>query len=182
LLTSLEDLQTAMHLFSQCPVHKITHLFSSDVLNTPHDRLPNRFYLHSRNISNRFSSMTNSFLCNLLDCKTIPQYSESISQLSINSGGLGLQHPLSNAIPKFMLSWKRSIRYAHQGVWLGYNKTCVPLPDPVTCLYKDWKTPPTRTMVIFRRYLDDVSTICASNADNPQQHFIFEASLNKCKE
>ena len=41
LLTGLEDFQTAMGLFSQCTVHKITHLFSSDVLNTPHDKLPN---------------------------------------------------------------------------------------------------------------------------------------------
>jgi hypothetical protein len=43
LVRDLDNLQTALCLFSVCTAHKVTHLFSHAVYNTPPEHLPNNF-------------------------------------------------------------------------------------------------------------------------------------------
>jgi hypothetical protein len=45
LLSSLDDVQMMVRLFSVCTVHHATHIFSSDVFNGNIQNLPNQFYL-----------------------------------------------------------------------------------------------------------------------------------------
>jgi hypothetical protein len=47
LLSNLEDIQTMTRLFSSCNIHKITHLFSSDVFHSPLSSLPTIYVTNS---------------------------------------------------------------------------------------------------------------------------------------
>jgi hypothetical protein len=65
LLDGLEDIQTMMRLFSSCTVHKITHLFGSDVFHTPLNAMPTLFYLWESTLCNSFTQMVENFICQL---------------------------------------------------------------------------------------------------------------------
>ena len=111
-----------LRLYSVCTVHKLTHLFSSDVLNAPTDKLPPHYYLWDSDLSEEFSKMTENMLCSITGNHSLPAHAHIIANMSIAQGGLGFQHPRANAITAYMMSTKRSLQYAQQGVWLGFNK------------------------------------------------------------
>ena len=139
LLAGLDDLQTILRLFSTCTVHKMTHLFSSDVSAADPNDLPQNFYLWGSPMTDQFSEMTNSMLAAITESDDIPSYSQIIANLSLKQGGLGFQHPRANAISAFMTSTKRCLQYSHQGVWLGHNRPRPPLPHSFTTLFNDWE-------------------------------------------
>ena len=139
LLSSLEDVQTMVRLFSVCTVHKTTHLFSSDVFNSPIQDLPNHFYLWDSSFADNFTQMVDSFISQVTHQEKLPPHSLIISNLSINQGGLGIQHPRGNAITSYMMSSKRCLQYTHEGVWLGPNKPRPMLPNSITSLYTNWQ-------------------------------------------
>lgn len=181
LLNGLDDLQTILRLFSICTVHKMTHLFSSDVASSPICDLPTNFYLWESPMTEKFTEMTNSMLSSITECNDIPDYSQIITNLSLRQGGLGLQHPRANAISSFMTSTKRCLQYTHQGVWLGFNKPRPFLPHSITSLFNEWESSDSKHWVIFRKYLDTFAEICYQDAEDPSD-FIFKASLNGCRE
>lgn len=88
----LSDLQTMTRLFSVCTVHKMTHLFDSDVLSSPIEDLPNRYYLWESPMSIKFDAMINDFLCSITNKPQLPDHANIISTMSKRQGGLGLQH------------------------------------------------------------------------------------------
>lgn len=101
--------------------------------------------------------------------------------MSVNEGGLGLQHPRTTAISSYMMSTKRSLQYAQEGVWLGMNRERPMLPTQITRLYKNWEQDEAKTWVIFRKYLSVFTEICFQNADSPHD-FINKASMNGSRE
>jgi hypothetical protein len=131
LLTNLDDLQTTLRLFSMCTANKVTHLFAHDVYNTSQSELPDNFWLWESNLTNQFSIMTADLLANITNKQDLPAHSQLISNISINKGGLGIQNPLTNAITAYMTTTKRCLQYAHDGIWLGFNKPKTPLPPSV---------------------------------------------------
>ena len=177
----LQDIQTIMRLYSMCTVHKMTHLFSSDVFNSNIADLPQSFFLWNGSLSTKFNEMTETLLCNITNLPSLPEYSHIIANMSINEGGLGLQHPRINAITSFMISTKRSLQYSKSGVWLGNNSPSPKLPPQITTLYNDWEINDCRMWTIFRKYLNIYTEICYKNADSPND-FIFKASLNGSRE
>ena len=181
LLEHLEDAQTILRLYSVCTVHKLTHLFSSDVLNAPTDKLPPHYYLWDSDLSEEFSKMTENMLCSITGNHSLPAHAHIIANMSIAQGGLGLQHPRANAITAYMMSTKRSLQYAQQGVWLGFNKDSFPLPTQITSLYNDWETSDRKSWIIFRKYLPTFADVCFQHADSPND-FIYKASLNGARE
>jgi hypothetical protein len=126
LLTDLEDIQTMTRLFSNCTIHKITHLLSSDVFHSPISSLPNLFYLWESNLCDKFNCMVDNFLSDLTNLETLPPHAHIIASMSINQGGLGLQNPRGNAITSYMTSSKRYLQYAFEGVWLGRDPRQTP--------------------------------------------------------
>lgn len=152
----LSDLQTMTRLFSVCTVHKMTHLFDSDVLSSPIEDLPNRYYIWESPMSIEFDAMINDFLCSITNKPQLPDHTNIISTMSTSQGGLGLQHPRSNAIAAFMMTTKRCLQFSQDGVWLGYNNLRVVLNHPITCLYSNWSTTTLQTMTTFRRYMKDM--------------------------
>eukprot|EP00956_Cyclotella_meneghiniana_P033210 scaffold94416_cov109-Cyclotella_meneghiniana.AAC.1 len=101
--------------------------------------------------------------------------------MAIKQGGLGLQHPRTNAISSYMSTTKRCLQYAHQGVWLGFNKNRPILPDSIRSLYLDWETSNDRTWTIFRKYMHDFTSICCGQAHS-QLDYDFNTSINKSRE
>jgi hypothetical protein len=137
LTTHLEDLQTTLRLFSMCTAQKVTHLFAHDVYNTCTDDLPDQFWLWNSEMTDQFSNMTADLLANITNQSSLPVYSQLISNISIQQGGLGIQSPRTNAIIAYMTTTKRCLQYVHQGVWLGFNKPRPLLPRTITSLYED---------------------------------------------
>jgi hypothetical protein len=116
LLSNLEDLQTTLRIYSMCTSNKFTHLFSHDVYNTELDELPEQHWLWNSDLTDQFSSMTAALLANITNQTSLPIYSQLISNISIQEGGLGIQSPRSNAITSYMTTTKRCLQYAKQGV------------------------------------------------------------------
>ena len=135
ILNGLDDVQSMVRVYSMCTVHKLTHLFGTDVLNTDGDALPRNYFLWQSELTNNFSEMTNSFIQSAITSEPLPQHAEIITSMSIKSGGLGLQHPRTCAVTQFMLTMKRCLQYCRDGVWLGFNKPRIPLPHTITCLF-----------------------------------------------
>eukprot|EP00956_Cyclotella_meneghiniana_P005015 scaffold6196_cov69-Cyclotella_meneghiniana.AAC.1 len=181
ILTGLDDVQSMMKVYSTCTAHKLTHLFGTDVINTPTAELPSNYFLWNSNLTKGFSEMTNSFIQSAICSEPLPPHAELITSMSIKAGGLGLQHPLTCAVTQFMLTTKRCLQYCHDGVWLGYNKHRPALPHTITSLFDAWDTTQTRTMVNFRTYVEDFASVCCGSADLVNQ-FVYETSLNKCRE
>jgi hypothetical protein len=172
LLTNLEDIQTIMGLFSSCTVHKITHLFSSDVFHAPLESMSNLFYLWESKLCDQFNLMIDNFISKLTNLETLPPHAHIIASMSINQGGLGLQNPRGNAITTYMTSSKRCLQYTFEGVWLGRDKPRPLLPQSITSLYTPWKTDACRTWTIFRKFLPTFSTMRMRRCQIPRRlHF-----------
>jgi hypothetical protein len=181
LLSGLDDSQTMMRLFSTCTVHKITHLFGSDVFHAPVETMPQLFYLWESNLCNNFTQMVENFICQLTSTEHLPPHSSLISTLTVNQGGLGLQHPRANAITAYMTSSKRCLQYAFEGVWLGRDKPRPLLPPSITSLYSSWQTDSAKSWSIFRQYLPTFTSISIADAAKDTD-YIFKASLNGSRE
>jgi hypothetical protein len=181
LLAGLDDIQTMMRLFSSCTVHKITHLFSFDVFHTPLNAMPTLFYLWESTLCNSFTQMVENFIYQLTNVDHLPPHSSLISTLTVNQGGLGLQHPRANAITVYMTSSKRCLQYAFEGVWLGRDKPRPLLPQSITSLYTNWQTDPAKSWSIFRLYFPTFTSISMADASNDTD-YIFKASLNGSRE
>jgi hypothetical protein len=143
IVSGLEDLQTIMKIYSTCTVHKMTHHFPSDVIMADHATLPDCYYFWESPITQAFTKMTNSLIYRLTETTELPAHAEIISSLTTNQGGLGLQHPRANAIPAFMTTMKRCLKYSAQEVWLGYNKPRVTFSHPKSPSFTKNCTPPT---------------------------------------
>ena len=178
---NLENIQTMLRLYSTCTVHKLTHLFSSDVLNSPTDDLPHLFYTWESEMTEGFTSMTDEMITSITNTSDLPPHSHIMSNLSIKQGGLGLQHPRLNAITSYMMSTKRCLQYVKNGVWLGTNKPQPMLPDNIQILYSNWEKSSNRNWVIFNKYLPTFTSICCQR-DTPNNDFIFKSSINNTRD
>ncbi len=162
ILDGLHDKQTMLRIFKTCTLHKVTHLFASDVACTKESSLPEDWNLWSSNMTNAFSTMLNSFLERLLGVKSIPAHSHIIATTSLSNGGLGLQHPRLAAISSFMLSTKRAIDFSTNGIFLPFTPSAITLPPSITSLYSNWDSPSPNSRVFstFNKYLPSiVSTV-----------------------
>jgi hypothetical protein len=84
--------------------------------------------------------MTSNLIANITNKHEWPMHSQLISNISVNEGGLGNQNPRTNAITAYMATTKRCLQYAHEGVWLRFNKPKPPLPPFIKLLYNNWNT------------------------------------------
>ena len=177
-----------LRIFKTCTVHKLTHLFASDVVNTEPDALPPDWNLWSSPMSNAFSTMLNDFLSQLLGLKDLPPHAHVIATVSLSNGGLGLQHPRLAAIPSFILSTKRCIDYATNGVFLPHRPSAIHLPPSLRSLFQRWDCPDDdcRTFATFHKYLAPTAAVAIHEDDSladtitPKDHerFIHSTSLN----
>ena len=137
----------------------------------------------SQYISNPFTAMVENVLAKLTKRESVPSHSLLISSMSTNNGGLGIQHPCSTAIPAFVLSTRRVIQYATNGIWISNTLPPVQLPGSITCLYNEWKTSSATTFEYFRRYATDISEICVQdNSVDPFDTFMSTTSVDTCHE
>ena len=149
-LSSLEDLQTVLRVYKTYTVHKLTHLFTADVLSTDTvDDLPKSWYLWKSDMCDGFDRMTNTFLTTVTRCKSFPLLARIITSMTLRSGGLGIQHPRSSAISSFMFGVKCCISYCEQGVYIGPNMPIIISPYTITSLHRNWRRSHAKTFVFF---------------------------------
>ncbi|KAL7503121.1 hypothetical protein ACHAXN_002743 [Cyclotella atomus] len=72
LVTDLEDLQTTLRLFSVCTAHKVTHLSSHAVYNTPLGELPNNYWLWDNAMTTQFSAITSNLIAHITKATALP--------------------------------------------------------------------------------------------------------------
>ena len=183
ILEGLDSCQTQLQLYKTCTVHKMTHLFMSDVLAADEATLPDLWHLWNSQMTSDFDSMTNDFLKDLTSRSDMPAHAQLIASMASNSGGLGLQHPRCTAIPATVLAVKRCLEYATSGVWVGAVSPPVKLPTNITSLYENWQSSPAATFRIFQKYSNSMANICApENAENAMTYFLYDAPPKRCKE
>lgn len=179
----LNNHQTKLQLFKTCTVHKVTHLYSADVLSSIPSNLPQNWHLWRSSMVDDFNTMCNNFLCSLTEREDMPAHSQLISHMSTSSGGLGIQHPRCTAIPMFVLTTKRCLDYCFNGVWLDRTAPTVELPTNITDLFTDWRTSERPTFQIFRKYSEEIAHVCvAESVEDRFAHFIHKSSPNTCKD
>ena len=96
-------------MFKTCTIHKMTHLYASDVITEGVTNLLNNWHLWRSEMSDEFTNMTNSFLSEVTGHSSIPDHAMLISNMSTNKGELGLQYPHCTVIPTIVLNMKRYI-------------------------------------------------------------------------
>ena len=102
-LAGLESEQTMLQLFRQCTVHKLMHLYASDVASKEGDTndtssFPENWDCWSSAMTTDFTQMVNNFLCALTKQKQMPLSAQLLSTILVNNGGLGISHPQAVAI------------------------------------------------------------------------------------
>jgi hypothetical protein len=70
LITNLDDLQTMLHLYSVCTVHRITHLFGHAVYNTPLQEFPTNYWLWDSLMTTKFGNMTADLIAHVTNLTT----------------------------------------------------------------------------------------------------------------
>ena len=90
ILEGLEDVQSMVRVYNMCTTHKLTHLFGTDVIQTPTESLPKNYFLWNSAMTKGFSEMTNSFFQSAIESEPLPPHAELITSMSVKSGGLGL--------------------------------------------------------------------------------------------
>ena len=128
----------------------MTHLFTDDVLAYEVDQLPAHWNMWESQMTRVFSAMVDEDLAKVTNMETTPRHSHLISQMAVARGGLGIQHPRSNAIPTMVLTIKRIIQYATQGIYLGPTVPQHKLPSTITNVYKNWKTSSSKLFQFFQ--------------------------------
>ena len=125
-----------------------------------------------------FTVMLDSFMCNLLGINEFPSHAHTIATLSLTNGGLGLQHPRLNAIPSLVLSIKRAITYAIDGIFLPNSPTTIRLPTSITTLYDFWHEPryPSHIFTTFNKYLQPITATTIDN--HPNANSIPDSAIN----
>ena len=83
-----EDFQTMLQMFKICTIHKISHLYESDVLIEGINNLSNNWHLWSSNMSDEFIKMTSSFLAEVTGRSSIPDHAMMARNMLTNRGGL----------------------------------------------------------------------------------------------
>jgi hypothetical protein len=80
-----------------------------------------------------------------------------------------------------MTTSKPCLQYAHDGVWLSYNKTRPQFPSAIKLLYDDWESFINWSWTIFCKYLP---TFNETSIYQPDSHtnYIYKASLNGSQE
>ena len=185
ILDGLDDKQTRLQLFKTCTIHKLTHLFASDVLasDIERHRVGGPWHVWDSAMATDFSAMVDDFIATLTDRTDLPLHAHLIACMSSNCGGLGLQHPRCTAISTFVLNTKRCIEYTTNGVWVGRTSAPVGLPPCITSLYENWRSSDAHTFRIFNCYASDMASICVrGNPANPLTEFIYNLGPNLCKD
>ena len=189
IINGLNDLQTKLRIFSVCTVHKLTHLFASDLYTNHANGLPNNWFCWDGAFNGEFTEMINTILEHVTQTSDMPLHSQLIATMSIKQGGLGLPHPMQSAIPTAIITTKRCIQFATEGVWISDDFAPVILPPSITSLHSDWKSSNLTCFKVFNKYLADFVTICTPPPDtqqtpitNPTQRFIYNTSINRCRD
>ena len=182
--TSLDSKQTIMQLFKTCTVHKMTHLFASDVVNNDMIEMPETWNVWQSDMTDKFTDMIEEMISDITSRQSIPRHSRLIATMSVSSGGLGLQHPIDSAIPTFILQTKRILQYMTQGVWVSDTLPLVPLPPHITSLFTDWKSSNAHTFQIFRKYYPSIADVCVSDEfeGDKNEFFLNKSGINTCRE
>jgi hypothetical protein len=156
----LEDLQNTLKLFSVCTAHKVTHLSSPAVYNTPLGELPNNYWLWDSAMTTQFSAITSNLIAHITNTTALPTHAQLMSNILINGGG--------HAITSYMKNSKRC---------LGFNKTRPQFPLAIKLLYNDWESSTNRSWTIFRKYLPTFNETAIAHSDS-HANYIYKASLN----
>jgi len=182
LLSGLDDFQTQLQLFKTCTLHKMTHLFATDVLCSTY-KLPDHWHLWNSDMMKATTALQDKFLVGLTNRSSIPLHAHLISSISTNKGGLGLPHPRCVAIPYLIMSMKRCINYSTQGVWVGNTTKPVHLPSSITSLFANHQSSTNQQLQIFHKYAPELAAISVhETVENRMTHFLHKSSPNTCKD
>ena len=134
-------------------------------------------------LSLRFTNTIKDMLSSLMIKTYIQYHAYLISILSTSQGGLGLLTPTTSAVPTFMLTSRKCIQYAVNGVWIGRTQPPIPLPDNITSFYNNWKTSTLTPFLFFWKYLPSMVDTCVHTMeDDNTNFFLYHSSLNTCRQ
>jgi hypothetical protein len=79
--SSLESLQTILRLYCVCTVHKLTHLFGCNLINSTISQLPPDIHLWNGELTNEFSQMTEDVITNIINTTSLPAHAHIIANM-----------------------------------------------------------------------------------------------------
>jgi hypothetical protein len=183
IVAGLDSNQAILQVFRNCTAHKMTHLFAADVVQHPMKDMPDNWNMWNSDMTSAFSEMIDSLICSVTNRDSIPRHSHLISTMATARGGLGIQHPRNAAIPTFILTTRRNLQFANDGIWMGDTLDKAILPNQIKSLYIDWKSSQAHTFQIFRKYYTQIANISVSPlVDDVEEFFLNKSSLNTCRE
>lgn len=126
ILAKLDNKHSIFQLFKFCTAHKLTHLFSVDVLSTATH--PRNWNTWDSDLCLDFNTMVSQMIGALTNnCAPPPRTCNSDPIHEHKKRGLGIQQPRSTAIPAYFLAVKQDVQHVTEGVWTS-NPPPPPLP------------------------------------------------------
>ena len=116
ILAKLDNKHSIFQLFKFCTAHKLTHLFSVDVLSTATH--PRNWNTWDSDLCLDFNTMVSQMIGALTNnCAPPPRTCNSDPIHEHKKRGLGIQQPRSTAIPAYFLAVKQDVQHVTEGVW-----------------------------------------------------------------
>ena len=180
-LAKLDNKQSVLQLFKFCTAHKMTHLFSADVLAaTKH---PKNWNTWDSDLCSDFNAMISHMISALTNNSATPEHDILIASMSTKQGGLGIQHPRSTAIPAYFPTMKQNIQHATEGVWTCDHAPPIALPTHIKHMYQDWRSSSSYVFQPFQKYHAEFRDMCVSEVvPDRDTFFLLKSSVNRRKE
>ena len=112
----------------------------------------------------------------------MPIHSQLLTNIDTKRGGIGITSPRLKAIPSFVLATKTTLDTIYNGVYLGKHRKRYILPQPITLLYENQESNPSKLLQIFNKFGPEIATTCTKKSSDQMDSFITSTSLANCHE
>ena len=119
-----------------------------------------------------------NFITTLLNQSSIPNHALDIAQICVKDGGLGILNPSARAIPDFVLTTAKCIRFATHSLQLNKELQTIPMPPTLAQLFDSTANTSSTYLQHFHHLLPTiVSYATPKTSQNPTNDIIFHSSL-----
>ena len=176
----LQDKHTALSLFRCCAQPSLFHLLSSDIYYNHSTTTAPELHNWNSPFTQTINNANSNFYTYLADQPHLHPLAHRILHHPSAKGGIGFRDVTLSAIPSYLISTTRTLRYATKGV--SINDQTITLPPHLTSTFRDWSTSTSSFFTLYRHLLPSLITHYeqATNAPTPltQPWFVSQAKLN----
>jgi hypothetical protein len=173
LFHKLQDHQTQLAITKHCILPSIQHLLATHVYHTFGTNTNQDLHNWNSNTATQLRFTILNIVAKITNTPILPLHATPIIHLPAKIGGLGIRDPIATAVPAALITFTRSIRYAHYGIPCG-TTTIKPAQIHRQCFQTSMHRP------IIEFFADTLLPALPENQKKPTtiENFIQHTQLN----